>query len=666
MSAMARLRRQTADAFLPHKAEEPDRWAERRRIRFDEDHEASRGPYDLTSRPWWRYPLQALGNPLTRFLRLKTSTQVGKTLFLLIALLYLCENAPATAMVVVPDRIAASEFSERLYALADANGITTPPVYRRNTRRVDIGDMRIWLAWPRSPNTLRGKRCKYVFRTEIDVFPTTKKTKTAGNAIEASNRRVKAFRRYLILDESTPIAEDSKIDALEGDSNRARWFAKCPHCGAHQIARFFAHKEGERAGRGGVAGYRTEAGDLKTAERARRDSYYVCQANGCKITNEQKSEFMVGGLMLAKGQKIDDTTGEISGDPDPRIVGVHLWSAHSNDSWGEIAAEFVVAVRDGTMADFFQNTLGLQFQHKGKMPEWRDLGKRMAGYHVRGKVPREAWFLTAGGDVQDREVYVSVRAWGDRRSSWLVDWFVFDRADGDDGELVKSDLAQITKAVLARRFAVVGPDGKPCGNARGREGQRVALMGIDANHRTLDVHNWIKSLGKTNRVIAMRGEAQVNASKKYQLNTVHESQRPAADGNKTKYTGGLLLMNINPEVFRVDLEDRMAADPTQPGAWLVTKDCLDVGAFFLQQVVNEPRLPVKGKDGRNKFERRERDKTIAHDFWDTAVYESAAAQRIVDDFPGSPGWDAARWPRGETNKLATVASGKMVSRDFDE
>jgi hypothetical protein len=56
---------------------------------------------------------------------------------------------------------------------------------------------------------------------------------------------------------------------------------------------------------------------------------------------------------------------------------------------------------------------------------------------------------------------------------------------------------------------------------------------------------------------------------------------------------------------------------------------------------------------------------VAHDYWDTSVYESAAAQRIVDDFPGQPGWDAAGWPRGEMNKLAAVAGERSFSRDFE-
>jgi hypothetical protein len=192
----------------------------------------------------------------------------------------------------------------------------------------------------------------------------------------------------------------------------------------------------------------------------------------------------------------------------------------------------------------------------------------------------------------------------------------------------------------------------------------VALLGIDANHRTLDVHNWIKSVG-SKRVIAVRGEAGIKPQDKYKPTTVYESKREGEDGEKTVYEGGLDLLNINPEVFRVDLEDRFQSEAGKPGAWYVPKDALENGKFYLQQVVNEPCIFVKGKDGRPKQQRKERDTTIGHDFWDTEVYSSAIAQKIVDDFPGQPGWNAAAWPRpDEQSKQPSRPKQPHVARDF--
>lgn len=659
-TAMMKLRRSTAAAFRRAERLSTDEWIAKH-IVLNEEHEGRRGPYDLTNRPWWRYVLQQIDDPNTRHIRLRCSTQVGKTLFLCAVICCLAATAPATAMAVLPDQVEASAFRDRLYALAESSGLKIPPFYKWNMRYCDVGDMRIYLAWPRSVQRLRGKRCRYVFRSEIDVFPDTKKT---GDPIASSDRRVKSFKRFLIFDESTPIPETSRIDQLEQDSNRARWACQCPHCGTYQVPRFYTHKDGPLKGRCGVAGFRDSNGRLKSADQARRDAYYVCEA-GCKITSEEKPVFLRTGVMLVDGESIDKR-GRIKGKParDTRVVGLHLWSAHSHDSWGDLAAEFVEATRNGTLPDFSQNALGMRHRHHGRMPEWQELGSRLAYWNVRSTVPDGTWFLTAGGDVQDREVYVSVRGWGDHRTSYGIDWFVFDRHDDDEGSLVKSDLAQIEAAVLARNFQIVNEAGKRSTNPRGKGFLRVAMMGVDANHRTLDVHNWIKSLG-TKRVIAVRGEAGVKPADKYKPSTVYESKREGDDGEKTQYEGGLDLLNINPEVFRVDLEARFQADPTKPGAWYVPKDAMTTGSFYLQQVVNEPQIFVRGKDGRPKSQRKDRDTTIGHDFWDTEVYSSAIAQKIVDDFPGQPGWNAAAWPKpDEPSKQPSRTPQPHVARDF--
>lgn len=661
LTALQRLRKLTADAWRPRARVSPDEWIEKHII-LNEEHEASRGPYDLTNRPWWRAVLRAAGNTTTRHIRLRSSTQVGKTLALCSLICFLAENSPASAMAVLPDRDSATEFRDRLYALAESSGLQVPPAWRWNTRHCDIGDMRVYLAWPRSRQRLRGRRCKYVFRSEIDVWS---EIKHVGNPIEASNRRVKAFSRYLILDESTPIPDVSRIEVLERDTNQLRWWAKCPQCGEFQVIRFFPIKDGPLAGKCGILGIRDAHGNLKPVEQIRSEAYYACQA-GCKITNDQKRAFVATGMAVPRGQTIDHE-GSLIGTPErgERDVGIHLWAVHSNDNWGEIGAEYALALANGTLPDFYQNVLGLSHKQHSAMPTWRELGTRLAGPNARGQVPPGAWFLTAGGDVQDRECYVSVRAWGDHRTSWLVDWFVFEREAGDDGELVKSDLKQIN-TVLERAYQVCGPNGETAYNPRGRSQLKIVRLGIDANHRTLDVHNWIKSLGEAPRVIAVRGEAGVKAADKYKETVVLESKRVVGDTNKhVEYEGGLALLNINPDVFRSDLADRFVADPSKPGAWFVTSDCLSTGEFYLKQVVNEPKVVIRGKDGRPKVEYRERDGTIGHDFWDAEVYSSAVAQKIVDDFDGQPGWDASKWPRpNQRVEKPSAATESRTQRDF--
>lgn len=650
VKAIDRLRQSTANAWAPRPRAAPVDWITAR-VRLSEAYEARRGPYDTSERPWMRGILEAVANPNVRRIRLKASPQVGKTLLLQALLLYLADNAPASAMVILPDRDSAVEFRDRVYALAKESGFSVPPRWKWNTRHFDLGDMRCYLAWPKSKQRLRGRRCKYVFRSEIDVYEAPKRV---GDPITSSDQRVKAFRSHLILDESSPIPEPSRIDSLERDSDRRRWWCCCPHCKRWQIPRFFTHQEGEHAGRGGVIGWKDDQGNYREPEVAKALAVYVCEHGGCQITNDQKPAFVAGGRWLPTGQRIDKR-GHVVGKPerDATRIGFHLWALHSHNTWGEMAGDYVRAVRNGTVPDFWQNTLGLAHRSRTKMPTWQELGERAASLYSRGEVPHEAWFLTAGCDVQDREIYCVVRAWGDQRTSWLVDWFVFARTDGDDGEPIKSDFAQIRGAVLDVQWPIANGQSNP----RGRKFLQVALLNIDANHRTMDAHEWAHSM-QSKRVRTVRGD--LSTKDKYRMTVVTHSKR---DPTKI-YRGGMELWGINVDEFKIDLAQRFLADPTRPGAWFVTKDCLEAGQFYLQQVVNEQKVMIRGKDGRPRPEWRERDSTIGHDFWDCEIYASAGGQMIVDGFPGNPGWDATRWPRPRAFST-NAGSAPAATREFE-
>ena len=627
---MRRLRKRTADAWRPRTRHDPDKWIAAR-VRLS-DLEAAKGRYDLQGRPWWREVLRAIADPVTRSIRLKAATQVGKTLSLMAAILYLAENAPASALVVLPSQADTQEFRERLYALAAESGIDIPPESKWNMRHMDLGGMRIYLAWSGSRRRLRGRRCKYVFLSEVDVYASDSR---AANPLEAAKQRVKAFPRHLILYESSPIPEPSNIDTLERQSRRHRWQCQCPHCGTWQEPRFFLRREDNR---GGVSGLKDKHDQFLDRDEVLTSAHYVCSA-GCTITNEQKELFAASGQWVPEGCRLTKK-GRLAGEPDRgrRDVGFHLWAFHSSASWGEIAREYVLAVAGGTVPAFWQHELGWSYKARVTMPHWKELAERLSvPDHKRGTVPPGAWFLTGSADVQQNEVYVVVRAWGDRRTSWLVDWFVFDREEDDETELVKSDLVQINQ-VMDRWFPLNEP------NPRGQHRLKIALLGIDANYRTLDVHNWVRSHKKTTRVRAVRGDGAMKPSQKYIKSVVKESRRERDDGSgPVVYEGGLELWSINVNAFRIDLVERFRGRADKSGAWLLPGDVMQSGRHYLQQLVNEPPTYERGKDGRPRLVFKERDRNLGHDFWDCEVNGSAIAQMIVDQLPNNPGWDASKW-----------------------
>lgn len=645
---MTRLKAAIAKAWRPRRRENPADWIARR-VRLS-DLEADRGPYDLDGRPWWREILDAISDPTVQTIAIPASTQLGKTLLLCAAILYLAENAPASALVVVPTEPDAREFRERLYRLAEESGLWIPPEGKWNMRWMQVGGMRIYLAWSGARQRLRGRRCKYVFLTELDVYDKGR----GGDPIEAAKQRTKAFFRHLILMETTPVPEVSRIEDLEQspERQRRRWHIRCPHCGKSQVPQFFGSRpEGADDTAqlvGGVGGRCDAEGRAYDPDRCRVDAHYVCRS-GCSMTPREFASAVLDGFWLAQGQRMDEQ-GEIHGQPhaEGRHLGFHLWAIHSHASLGVIASEWAKAVRDGGLPDWWQNWLGRSHKTRGLIPTWQQMGLRFAWKYLRGTVPCDAWFLTAGCDVQRSEVYCVVRAWGDHQTSWLVDWFVFDRVAGDEQDVIGSDLLKLN-GVLDTWFPVVGPEGQPAQNPRGRNSLQVALLGIDANYRPLEIHEWIRSLNRTPRVRAVRGDGNMLPELRYRKSIVRESRRERDDGTgPVVYQGGLELWSLATTPFRLWLVDRFRGRPDRPGAWLLPSNVLATGQHYLKQLVNEPPRMTRGKDGRPQIVFESSDSALGHDFWDCEVYNTALSQMVVDQLKGNPGWDASRWDRGES------------------
>lgn len=643
-SPLDRLRKAAADAWSPIVPEPVPDWCEGR-IRLSAEYEGSGGSYDGTQRPWWREILECYTDPEVNFVVVVAATQVGKTLGLMAGILWCAENSPAPGLVVLPDQVSAVEFRDRLYAtaLASVTGgqfrrLRVPPEHLWNARWIDLGSMRVYLAWSGSRQRMRGRACKRVWDSEVDVYDGDKKS---GDPVSASHQRTKAFYHYLHYHESSPTAHPSEITALEEScTDRRRWHVPCPQCGTWQELRFFPYKSGDLAGRGGIGGYRNEHGELLAPEEARKTAHYIC-IDGCTITNSQKRAMLMAGRWVSRGQHAaKDGTITGPGPTSRRKLGYHLWSIHSDTiSFGDIAAAYLEHVAAGKLPEFFGNWLGLEWKQEGKIPSWGQLGRRLAWTHERGSVPHQAWFLTLGADVQSDEVYYVVRGWAPECTSWLVDWGSFQRVGGDETERVKSDLVQLTK-LLEREYPVVGTDGAAT-NPLGRPRLRVRLLNIDSNHRPLDVHNWMQSLGdvvvkgERARVRAVRGDHKVDPTVRYRMHVLEQNVRTGE-----KYEGGLEQWGIYVYHFYQDLAERLAGRPNQPGSWYVTRDALTAGKSYLQQVTNFHRVvEINERTLKKKGVWKPRSGTVEVDYWDCEIYAMVAAHMVTGDL----GWDEQAW-----------------------
>lgn len=591
------------------------------------------------------------------------STQVGKTLTLMAALLYMAEHDPAPAMVVVPDEASAIEFRDRLYANAQATiaaghtkRLRVPKSHKWNSRYCDLGSMRVYLAWSGARQRLRGRPCRRVFCSEVDVYEGDKR---AGDPIQQSHQRTKAFTRYLHYHESSPTEEPSPIGELERAATaRYRWHAPCPRCGHWQEVRFFPHRDGELAGRGGIVGFTDAAGEIVTPEVARKQARYVCES-GCELDNATKQQFLESGRWVPHGCLVTES-GEISGTiPESRrSVGYHLWVAFNEAfGWSDLAARYCEAVAAGKVRDWWGNDLGIAYRRKQKVPIWYDVGTRLAGTHHRGTVAPGAWFLTAGIDVQGDNSgcrYV-IRGWGPGKTSWLVQWGWIERGEHGANDLLRSDLVEAGKQVLEQSFPVFGGGASPLGPSS----LRVRMSCCDSGHEPKKVHDWLRSLPQewvigegTERIRAVKG-GRVDGAR-YQRSEVERNVRTGEE-----YEGGMVVWRLAVAEHYPEFHDRLFSDPGKPGAWYVTSDCVTLGKSYLQQVCNLERRVELDRNGRRKIVWAARDHRIPIDFADAEVYADFAAEMVVGDM----GWSPAAWDEWRASRAAALNNKNTERRE---
>jgi len=659
------LRRRLRGAWSAARRPRPERWC-KSALRLDRAHESTSTRLDFTGRPWWKKILAAIVDPDVKSVTVQASTQVGKTLTLIAAILYCAEHDPAPAMVVLPDEQSAIEFRDRLYANAHASiaagglkNVTVPRQFKWNTRAIDLGSMRVYLAWSQARQRLRGRPCRRVFLSEIDVYEGDRK---AGDPVAQAHQRTKAFWRCLHYHESSPTEYPSPIAELEQRADvRYRWQCPCPHCGQRQELRFFAVDQGEHKGRGGIKGFRDESGELLGADVARQRAFYECEHCHRAIDQGQKYKFTTSGDWYELGTNPNAASPPRATTRERRSISFHLWTAHSEtQSWGDIAASYVEASEGGKLRDWWGNTLGIPFRPKTRVAPWYDVGTRLAWTNPRGMIPPEVWFITAGLDVQGDASgcrYV-VRGWAPGRTSWLIDWGWIDRGgdDTDAGQLVRQDLRRAGEIILDSAYPVHGSVPAALGNSS----LSVRLLCADTGHMPLKVHQWMRSLPTewvigegTERVRAVKGDSHLGATR-FQKSVVEKNSRTGEE-----YEGGMTLWRVSVAELYPDFVERLFAPIGRDGSWHVTSDCLTLGKSYLQQVCNlERRIKVHPTTGARKIEWGPRNHQIPVDFCDCEIYAEFAAEMVVGDL----GWSRPAWEQWRTSRQQRQDSSRRPER----
>lgn len=637
-----------------------DEWADRYRMVVSRASPRP-GPWETDFVPYMREPMRCFTDPEVREIVMMTSTQIGKTELILNCVGYTVDVDPYPTIWAMDSQLSVEELNkqrlrptlletERL-AMHLPKGAASIQV-----KSVDFDTMPLWLTGANSAGRLASKPCGLGLADEIDKWAEELKGRgrKEGSALELLRKRGDAYGDgFRMVITSTPTEEMVGIDAEYESSDKAVYWAPCPHCRGYQPLRFGADGKGGVRWEGGLNAELTGSKHEEWCEHVRLTAWYECEHCAGRIENHHKPWMMKRGKWVRDGQSIDpaDPSGTIIGDaPKTSVRGFHLSQLHAiTKKWGDVAYGFVKA-RGVATRGWVNSVLGEPWRPAGQRADEQDLLRVAAASQDRpdayamSTVPEDALVLTIAIDVQLDHVYYEVAGWGEHEAKFVIDIGIepcpeipalpaelaelspaqlAELGDEDGGDprvraayedwklLVNNNWARVLKLAQRRYYRVDLETGEQIG-----DGVAISYGAIDSGFRTGEVYRVCAQLGPN--WIPIKGEVG-GTRQPTLLTTVKNAARYGLDQP-------LELMVINADYWKTEAFGRMSRTAPALGAHRYPFDLprTEHGPAYARHLTSEHRVRKDGKAGaRYGWEMRpgRRD----NHWWDCTVYNQALA-----------------------------------------
>lgn len=461
------------DAFHAGLTPDPDQtvseWADENRM-LSQKASAEPGRWRTDRTPYLRGILDALSpSDPTQEVVFMAGAQIGKTETGNNWLGFVIDRAPGPMLLVQPTVDMAKRLSkQRIAAMIEE----TPCLKEKiaDSRSRDSGNTQLVkefqggvmvITGANSAVGLRSMPVRYLFADEVDGWPVD--VDGEGDPVRLAIRRTTTFARRKIYMSSTPTVKDvSRIEREYLASDQRKYFVPCPHCDEYQVLAFK---------------------NLKWQDDDPMTAAYCCEHCGSFIEERHKTQ------MLARGE------WRATAVSDGKRAGFHLSSLYSPvgwKSWAEIAEEFMAAKGDAPLLKQFVNTILAE--------TWEDeIATKVGADSLRGRVefyepgtaPARALCVTAGVDVQDNRLAVSLYGWGQDEESWVIS---HQEIFGDPS---KAELWKQLDEILL----------KPVPHELGGE-LTVAAACIDSGgHFTHEVYQYTRER-RAKHIMAIKGQSQ--------------------------------------------------------------------------------------------------------------------------------------------------------------
>lgn len=472
---------------LPHKwCEEniivPDDGAKSGRIRF------SNAPYQIE-------PLDSIIDRTCTQVTLCFGAQDGKTMIVNCGILYDIGHEPESQMFMQPSETDMQAWlNTKFQPMVDnckvVENIIAAPRSRGNVNNQKMKTYAgrfLLLCWAGSLKMTRGRSAPKIKCDEIDAYDDP-------GQVAKIWKRADTFgtRRQLTLT-STPIG--SKITSLiwrhfkAGDQRY--WNVRCPDkaCNHQQVLEWSQ-----------VEWLRSEEG-----EHMPQTAKYLCKGCGSLWNDVQRKKAIRNGEWIA--------TKPYRGHKSYHLNTIASCFVKLSD----LVVEYLSARGAGNLATFYNDTLALPFEEKGKKASWKKLQKRQENY--KADVHRDALLITAGVDTQPDRFEVTVYAWGlpeedrikikdtnkKRRKHNMLGIHQVPRGWAIDTQIIKGSPSDATT-----RAALLDYLQTPFNHELGFK-MRISATAIDSGgHNTADVYKFCRQHKQLN-VFAIKGGKVANS-----------------------------------------------------------------------------------------------------------------------------------------------------------
>jgi phage terminase large subunit GpA-like protein len=348
-----------------------------------------------------------------------SSAQIGKTEVINNICGYHIQHDPCPILVVQPTLEMGQIWSRRF-----AHVVRDTPALRgslRDPRAKDSGNTLLHKEFPggnlniagaNSPAGLASRSIRVLGLDEVDRYPPS--AGAEGDPVSIAYKRTTTFWNRKIVMTSTPTIKGiSRIEAAFEATDQQRFHVPCPECEEKQIL---------------------EWKNVRWDEDKPHEAFYVCAHCGALIPHARKA------WMLQRGEW--RATAEASL---PRSRGFHINELYSPwRTWGEVAVAFLEAKsRPDTLRVWINTSLGETWEEEGERLDSNLLFRRREVYE---RVPVGVMALTAGIDVQDDRLEMSVWGWGAGEEAWAIEHVVLR------GDPARSELWQRLGDHLTRRW----------------------------------------------------------------------------------------------------------------------------------------------------------------------------------------------------------------------